>query len=583
MPNILETHPPPHRHRYKIYFIACTIKLQPKYQHLAKIFSSLLKIDHSNYINATKNFSYLTRYLNLNRHQLVARILFALITIISLDIKSCEHQLIQILNPDWTSILLERMTTLQNPHKRHISTPHPFIQFTLNNDKTINPTDTMHNEIYDFIHQTSEPIDIHILTQKFPFPPNSLLNETLRIYEPLNEYSHPPAIPQIPQPPIPNENQNYTNNTQVILWNASSLNTALSNLQDKIQHTNQAIIAIQETKLTATKSTRYIQNLFLHYKLIFNNIHALTRCIQQRIPYTPARRGLLTLINQKYEFLKNITKIPSPVDISSYLQIIHIKNHPLQPWLTLHLYMPSHIEDIRLIPIIQQTIRIQIDSHPNHIHILCGDFNKDIALIGCQNKTKIYPLTRRRSKLENIHGKSIINIHPADTNYSRQGGNNYTQTNLIDGFFIKAQNPTTYTSPTSVESNLNSDHLPIILHVPPNKLIARQPLPPITRTTRIMNPILQENLEKFKTKFFEENAIQLNNISALLSLDQFTQNQWQLACLQMDHIIQKIFETIENTCSATPIPTLTNRASQQGGFSPRKLQRIWKKHIKHTT
>ena len=30
MPNILETHPPPDRHRYKTYFIECTIKLQPE-------------------------------------------------------------------------------------------------------------------------------------------------------------------------------------------------------------------------------------------------------------------------------------------------------------------------------------------------------------------------------------------------------------------------------------------------------------------------------------------------------------------------------------------------------------------------
>ena len=64
MPNILETHPPPHRRRYKTYFITCTIKLQPEYQHLAKKFSPILKIDHPNHINATRNFPYLIRYLN---------------------------------------------------------------------------------------------------------------------------------------------------------------------------------------------------------------------------------------------------------------------------------------------------------------------------------------------------------------------------------------------------------------------------------------------------------------------------------------------------------------------------------------
>ena len=153
-------------------------------------------------------------------------------------------------------------------------------------------------------------------------------------------------------------------------------------------------------------------------------------------------------------------------------------------------------------------------------------------------------------------------------------------TSLIDGFFIKTPNYITYTSITLMETNLNSDHTPIILHIPPNKLIARQPTLPTTCTARIMNPIPQENLEKFKTKFFEENAIQLNNITTLIALDQLTQNQWQSTYAQMDHIIQKISETIENTCSAAPIPTLTNRASRQGDFLPKKLQKIWKKHIK---
>ena len=236
--------------------------------------------------------------------------------------------------------------------------------------------------------------------------------------------------------------------------------------------------------------------------------------------------------------------------------------------------MPSHIEDIRLIPIIQQTIRIQIDSHPNHTHILCGDFIRDIALIGCQNKLRYIPLQEKDQTWRTYIKSLLLTYIPTDTNYSWQGGHNYTHTSLIDGFFIKIQNHTTYISTTFVESNLNSDHLSIILHIPPNKLIARQPPPPITRTTRIMNPIPQENLEKFKTKFFEENAIQLNNITTLLSLDQLTQNQWQSTCTQMDHIIQKISETIENTYSATSIPTLTNKASQQGGFFPRKLQKI---------
>ena len=230
MPNILQTHPPPHRRRYKTYFITCTIKLQPEYQHLAKTFSLILKIDHPNHINATRNFPHLMRYLNQKRQHPTPRLLFALITTISPDINSCKHQLINIPNQDWTSLLLDKMSTLRNPPERHIDTLHPYTEFINNHKKIINPSATIHKEIFDFIHQETIPINIQTLTEKYPFLPNSLLNETLRIYEPLTQYSHPPRVQLISPPPISNETQNSYNNTQIISWNASSLNTALPNI-----------------------------------------------------------------------------------------------------------------------------------------------------------------------------------------------------------------------------------------------------------------------------------------------------------------------------------------------------------------
>ena len=242
--------------------------------------------------------------------------------------------------------------------------------------------------------------------------------------------------------------------------------------------------------------------------------------------------------------------------------------------------MPSHIEDIRLIPTIQQTIKRLIDTHPNHTHILCGDFNRDIALIGRQYENRITPPQEEDLRWNTYIESLFLAYISTNTNYSRQGGYNYTHTSLIDGFYTNTQNSSAYTSTTLSEPNLNSDHLPIILHIPPNKLLVRRIPPPTPNTTKILNPILQENLEKSKTIFFEENAIQLNNINDLLSLDQLDENQWQSACSQLDHIIQKITETITNTCSTTPIPSLTNRTTQQGGFLPRKLQKTWKKHIK---
>ena len=205
----------------------------------------------------------------------------------------------------------------------------------------------------------------------------------------MNEYSHPPPLPDIPTP-TPRTITNTNQKTNIITWNASSLNTTLPNLQSLVNHSlrNTTIVNIQETNLTATKSTKYIQNLFPEYKLIFNNTHALTRCIQQKMPYTPGRGGLFTLIHNKYAFPGNVAKIPMPTNISPYLQIIKINNHPLLPWLIIHMYMPTHLEDTHLIPFLKTAITNKVTAHPNHTHILCGDFNRDIALIGRQNNKK---------------------------------------------------------------------------------------------------------------------------------------------------------------------------------------------------
>jgi hypothetical protein len=47
----------------------------------------------------------------------------------------------------------------------------------------------------------------------------------------------------------------------------------------------------------------------------------------------------------------------------------------------------------------------------------------------------------------------------------------------------------------------------------------------------------------------------------------------------MDQIIEDISKIIEDTCTAPPIPTLTNQTSKQGGYLPRKLQKQWKKEL----
>jgi hypothetical protein len=74
------------------------------------------------------------------------------------------------------------------------------------------------------------------MTEKFPFLPINLLEETLKIYEPLLEYTHLPPLPSIPTIQ-PQEIHTTNHNTRLITWNASSLNTALPNLFELIANT----------------------------------------------------------------------------------------------------------------------------------------------------------------------------------------------------------------------------------------------------------------------------------------------------------------------------------------------------------
>ena len=585
MPNILHKHPTTHKRIANTYFIPNTIKLHPEYQHLANSFSPILKQNHPSHQQSALKFPHLHQYIQTQIHAPLPHILYAIIITINPLIDTCNNILAQPLayhyNIEWTNTLINKLANLANPPERHILKQHSYTKFIETHDDIIEPQNSIHSDLYTFIHNHEIPPTPTEIQNKFPFLPSKLINESLRCFETLDEYSHPPPLPNYPTQTT-RINTNTNHETSIITWNASSLNTALPNLQNLITYTqlNTTIITIQETKLTATKSTKYIQHLFPQYKLIFNNTHALTRCIHQRMPYTPGRGGLLTLIHNKYAFRGNITKIPTPANISPYLQVIHINNQPLQPWLIIHMYMPTHIEDIRLISNIKDTIANQITAHPHHIYTLCGDFNQDIALIGRQNDNLNTP-----PQEEDIHWRTFVtslNLEyiPTNTTFSRQGGNNYTSTSLIDGFYINSLDNSKYSCTTNTHVDLNSDHYPITLHISHNTLLAR----PITHNnithTRILNPIPPENLERFNIKFFEENSIQINDlITHLENHDQLTNTQWHSACNTLDTIIRKISQTIEETCSAAPIPPLTNRTAKQGGFLPRKLARQWKKHI----
>ena len=251
-----------------------------------------------------------------------------MVVTISPSIIICNTILQQQPTQDWTTQLLDKMTRLTNLLKKHINTLHPYTQFRNIHKDTITPSNTIHNKLYDYIHQNHDILNIQNLQETFLYLPRQLLIEALRVNEPINEYTRPNPPPI--QNPTPSHNPTplTSQNTYAIIWNASSLNTAMPCLQDLITHHQQppSIITIQETKLSATKSTKHIQRLFPQYKLFFNNTYNITRVTRQRMTYRGFRGGLFLLIHNKHAFPGNLSKIPTPADILPFLQITRIAN-----------------------------------------------------------------------------------------------------------------------------------------------------------------------------------------------------------------------------------------------------------------
>jgi hypothetical protein len=114
-----------------------------------------------------------------------------------------------------------------------------------------------------------------------------MLQEALKCLQPIPNFTHPNPIQAYP--PINPQNTPYTNlATKIMTWNCGTLNTALPGLQALTnQPSSPSIIAIQETKLTTSKSTKYLQRLFPQYKMIFNNTNTSTEIHRiQGQPYT---------------------------------------------------------------------------------------------------------------------------------------------------------------------------------------------------------------------------------------------------------------------------------------------------------
>jgi hypothetical protein len=216
---------------------------------------------------------------------------------------------------------------------------------------------------------------------------------------------------------------------------------------------------------------------------------------------------------------------------------------------------------------------------------MLGDFNRDIALIGRQHGTIRTTPTQQDLEWKQFTNSLHLQYIPTDTDYSYQGGNNYTSTSLIDGFYTKIQqspsNMPTFTSKTILNLKQNSDHFPICLDIPPNNIIYKKHAPASNNNKpKILNPILPKNINMFCINFSETNTTQIRQLTNTLQNNTIlSQNQWHQVCDEMDQMVQNISKIIEDTCSAPPIPTLTSLMAKQGGYLPRKLQKLWKKEL----
>ena len=240
-----------------------------------------------------------------------------------------------------------------------------------------------------------------------------------------------------------------------------------------IQKHKPVIITLQETKLTSKKPPKYLQKLFLNYTLFFNNTHHISQ------PYTyyhyiPPRSGLLTLIHSKYTYPNNIHKLATPPETPPYIQQFQIHNHPLDSLILINLYIPTHGDDIHLIPTIQYTIIQTLHKFSTINVLMCSNFNRDIALIGHYFNDQYYPPSALDKFWHTYTTTNNFTYIPIDTTYSRQGGHNYTNTSLLDGFYYKGNLPN-LTSHTLLNIHYNSDHFPLKLTLPSNTLLSTPP------------------------------------------------------------------------------------------------------------
>ena len=160
--------------------------------------------------------------------------LYDIIVTITPSMNTCNYILPQPnayhFNIEWNNTLINKLAHLTNPPERHILMQHPYTKFIETHQDIIEPPNSIHK-----VHSFKTPPTPAIIQRQFPFLPNKLIHESLRCFETLNKYAHPSPLLNIStQTTRINNNTNYE--TNIITWNASSLNTSLPNLQSLITY-----------------------------------------------------------------------------------------------------------------------------------------------------------------------------------------------------------------------------------------------------------------------------------------------------------------------------------------------------------
>jgi exonuclease III len=565
-----------------MYFLPYTIQIKPEYQQLQTLFEPHLLPTHPQHQETHQTHPFLSRFIASQTHYPPPILFYSCIVTTSPLLDRCNILLFQP-SPLITNLMYHLSLQLQN--LEHLTfTQHPYTQFLRNNQELISLPTSIHHKLYEYITQNDSHVNFETNKTAFPFLPDTLIIEALKCTLPLIGYRHPPQ--NTIHPKTRNTNPVYTNHaTHFTTWNISSFNTSLPCLQTYIEQYTPAILTLQETKLTSKKSPKYIQRMFPQYKLFFNNTNTPTRYNQQiGIPYTPPRGGLLTMIHNKYTYPNNISKIPTTNDISPYLQILKLNNPPLTPILILHLYMPSHPEDTQLIPSILHTLTQQITTNSTYKTILCGDFNRDIALIGRTQNSNTQPPQDPDYQWRNFTQTLGLTYIPTNTSYTLQGGFDYTHISLIDGYFTKPPDNISYTSQTNTNFQHNSNHFPVSLFLPNNTILARPSPPPTPSQPILLNPIPQNKLDLFNNTFFSTHSSKIENLTNLLQEHtQLTTAQWQEICHSFEEITQLISETIQTTCLARPLPQLTTIPIDKEAFSHENYKSNGKNTSKNIT